>query len=83
VITGTVVANLLGVPISGATVSLSPGGRTTTTNSSGVYSLTNLAAGTYTLTVSAPLYQTSSQTVTVAAGQTLTVNVRLLNLLGL
>jgi len=62
---------------------LSPGGRTTTTNSSGVYSLTNLAAGTYTLTVSAPLYQTSSQTVTVAAGQTLTVNVRLLNLLGL
>ncbi|HEX9546760.1 MAG TPA: carboxypeptidase regulatory-like domain-containing protein, partial [Acidimicrobiales bacterium] len=83
VITGTVVANLLGLPVSGATVSLSPGGLTTTTNGSGVYSFPNVVAGTYTLSVSAALYQTSSQTVTVAAGQTLTVNMRLRNLLGL
>jgi hypothetical protein len=83
VITGTVVANLLGLPVSGATVSLSPGGLTTTTNGSGVYSFPNVAAGTYTLSVSAALYQTSSQTVTVAASQTLTVNIRLRNLLGL
>jgi len=74
---------LLGLPVSGATVSLSPGGLTTTTNGSGVYSFPNVVAGTYTLSVSAPLYQTSSQTVTVAAGQTLTVNIRLRNLLGL
>jgi hypothetical protein len=69
--------------MSGANVSLSPGGLTTTTDANGVFSFANLTPGTYTLTVSATLYQTSTQTVTVAAGQTLTVTVRLRTLLGL
>ena len=83
VITGTVVSNLLGTPISGATVSLSPGGLTTTTNGSGVFTFRALKAGTYTLTTSAALYTTSTQTVSVAAGQTSNVTVRLRTLLGL
>jgi hypothetical protein len=40
-------------------------------------------SGTYTLTVSALLYTTATQTVSVAPGQTVTVSVRLRTLLGL
>jgi hypothetical protein len=83
VITGTVVANLTGLPISGASVSLSPGGLTTTTDGNGVFTFSNVTPGTYTLSVSATLYTTSAQTVTVAAGQTVTLSIRLRTLLGL
>src|SRR5437879_4401437 len=83
VINGTVVANLTGLPISGATVSLSPGGLTTTTNGNGAFTFANVTPGTYTLSVSATLYTTSTQTVTVAPGQTLTLSIRLRTLLGL
>jgi hypothetical protein len=78
---GTVVANLLGLPISGATVTL--GSLATTTNGNGAFYFPTVNPGSYTLTVSAPLYTTSSQTITVTAGKTETVAVRLLNLLGL
>ena len=81
-ITGTVVANLTGAAISGATVSLSPGGLRTTTNANGGFTFTNVTPGTYTLTVSSGLYQTSTQSVTVVAGQTWSTTVRL-RLLGL
>ena len=83
VITGTVVSNLLGTPISGATVSLSPGGLTTTTSANGTFTFQAVKAGTYTLTTSAALYTTNTQTVNVSAGQTLKVTVRLRTLLGL
>jgi hypothetical protein len=83
VITGTVVANLTGLPISGASVSLSPGGLSTTTNGNGVFTFPNVTPGTYTLSVSATLYTTSTQTVSVAAGQTLTLSIRLRTILGL
>ena len=82
-VTGTVVANLLGLPISGATVSLTPGGLTTTTNGNGAFYFPSVAPGIYTVTVSAPLYTTTSQTITVTAGQTETLAIRLRNLLGL
>jgi len=39
--------------------------------------------GSYTLTVSATLYTTSTQTVSLASGQTLSITVRLRTLLGL
>lgn len=42
---GTVTATVGGTPISGATVAL--GSRTATTNASGIYSFTGIAAGTY------------------------------------
>ena len=82
-ITGTVVSNLTGAPISGATVSLSPGGLTTTTNGTGGFTFSNVTPGTYTLAVSAALYATSTQSVTVVAGQkwSTTVRLRLLGLL--
>jgi hypothetical protein len=77
------VANLTGAPMSGATVTLSPGGLTTTTNGNGVFTFPNLTPGTYTLTVSALLYQTNTQTVTVAPGQTWSATIRLRTILGL
>jgi hypothetical protein len=81
VVAGTVVANLLGLPIGGASVSL--GSLTTTTNGNGAFYFPTVNAGTYTLSVSAPLYTTSTQTVSVAAGQTVTLSVRLRTILGL
>jgi hypothetical protein len=42
-----------------------------------------MTAGSYTLTTSAALYTTNTQTVSVAAGQTLSVTVRLRTILGL
>jgi iron complex outermembrane recepter protein len=83
VITGTVVANLTGLPISGARVSLGPGSLTATTNGSGAFTFPNLKPGTYTLTTSAALYTTSTQTVSVTAGRTETVSIRLRTILGL
>ena len=81
-ISGSVVSNLTGQPISGATVSLGPGGLTATTNGNGAFSFANLKPGSYTMTTTAALYATDTRTVTVAAGQTATVTVRL-RLLGL
>jgi Carboxypeptidase regulatory-like domain len=77
------VSNLLGTPISGATVSLSPGGLTTTTSANGAFTFQRVNAGSYTLTTSAALYTTNSQTVSVTAGQTSSVTVRMRTLLGL
>ena len=76
-------ANLTGLPISGATVLLSPGGLSTTTNGNGAFTFPNVTPGTYTLSVSATLYTTSTQTVTAAAGQTVTLSIRLRTILGL
>ncbi|MGH3715574.1 MAG: PQQ-dependent sugar dehydrogenase [Micromonosporaceae bacterium] len=49
-ITGTVSNTTTGLGLAGATVTLSPGGATTTTNASGGYSFAGLAAGSYQLT---------------------------------
>jgi carboxypeptidase family protein len=46
--------------------------RETATNSSGEYSLTDLPPGPYTLTVSAPGFQTSKRTGVVVTVQTVT-----------
>jgi uncharacterized membrane protein len=72
-IAGTVTSST-GAPIANATVSYSGGSTTATTNSSGAYTL-NVAPGTYTVTVSATGYQTSTQpNVTVTQGTTTTTN---------
>jgi hypothetical protein len=56
---GTVSASVGGAPISGATVAL--GSRTVTTNASGVYTFTGIAAGTYpSLSASAPGFNAST-----------------------
>ncbi len=71
-ITGSVFNASAGTVIAGATVS--GGGVTTTTNSSGSYTLSNVPAGSVSVTASATGFQSSTQTVTVTAGGTTTTN---------
>ncbi len=71
-ITGTVTDAGTAAPISGATVSYSGG--STTTNSSGVYTLANVTEGSYSVTASATGYTNQSRTVTVGPGATATQN---------
>jgi outer membrane biosynthesis protein TonB len=68
IISGQVLDSQTRNPIVGATVSASPGGTTTVTDSNGNFSLT-VAAGSYTVTASAPTYASASQSLTVKAGQ--------------
>ncbi|MEN6582963.1 MAG: carboxypeptidase regulatory-like domain-containing protein, partial [Armatimonadota bacterium] len=71
-LTGTVVSALSGSPISGATVSITSNGMTlsTTTNSSGVYTFSNLTPADYVVTVATAGYTTSSKTLTVIESKT-------------
>src|SRR6266851_3319947 len=71
-ITGTVTDAGTAAPISGATVSYSGG--STTTNSSGVYTLANVTEGSYSVTAGATGYVSQSRTVTVGPGATATQN---------
>jgi len=71
-VSGTVTATTGGAPLSGATVEL--GSRTTTTNGSGLYSFTDIPAGTYpSLTASLAGYVTETVTeIVVTDGGTTT-----------
>src|SRR5438132_8974491 len=71
-ITGTVTEAGSGAPIVGATVAYSGG--SVPTNSSGVYTLANVAEGSYSVTASATGYVSQSRTVTVGPGATATQN---------
>jgi hypothetical protein len=59
------------VPLAGATVTLSPVGRTTVTGSDGVYSFDSLSAGSYTITPSlaGATFTPASRNVSVSTGQ--------------
>jgi hypothetical protein len=74
IIVGTVVDIINTSPVSDATVSTNTGGHSATTGADGSYSITGVASGTYTLTASATGYDSSSQTVTVIAGATVSAN---------
>ncbi|MBN1192868.1 MAG: discoidin domain-containing protein, partial [Coriobacteriia bacterium] len=74
-VSGTVTNASTLTAISGATVSV--GGKTATTSGSGTYSVADLPAGTYTMTVSASGYDTKTTSVTITAGETFTANVAL------
>ena len=56
-------------PIAGATVTLNSKGQTKTTGSDGRFEFSNLEPGTYSISVSANGYQTTSKQVSVRAGQ--------------
>jgi hypothetical protein len=71
-ITGTVTNSSGGAALSGATVSWSGG--STTTNSAGTYTLSNVTAGTVQLAVSASGFASQTQSVSVTGGATATEN---------
>ena len=74
VITGTVVDQTTGQPLSGVSISLAENaGFKTTTNSTGGFALSGVPGGSYTLQVSLAGYQPVSLSITAVAGQTLTV----------
>jgi glucose/arabinose dehydrogenase len=80
-ITGTVTNQGTGTPVSGATVTLTPGGTTGTTAANGTYTFTGVTAGSYTVSASVGSGGAcggggASAPVTVAAG-TSTVNLAL------
>jgi len=79
-LTGTVTDAGSSKPIAGATVTA--GTASATTNSSGVYSISGLAPGTYTATASATGYTSQSASVTVTAGSTTTQNFALTSTTG-
>lgn len=61
--------------VSGATVATTSGGYTATTNSSGAYTISNVAVGTYNVVASKTGYQSDTFTgKAVASGTTLTLN---------
>ena len=64
-------------PIAGASVVLSPGGKTQTTGSDGRYEFPNLDPAQYTVTVQKPGYQTNRKTVTAVAGEKAEANIPL------
>ncbi len=66
------------LPIAGATVSVSPSGKSALTGANGNYNI-SVNPGSYTVTASAPGYYNASHTVTVAAGQKVTVAFRLVS----
>ena len=68
-IVGTVADEAAGVGITGAKIILDKGGYSATTGVDGSYTIVDVSAGNYTLTVSADGYKSSSQTVTVYAGE--------------
>lgn len=74
-VSGTITNSATGAAISGATVSVA--GKTATSGYSGTYSISDVSAGTYTMTVTASGYQAWSGSVTVSSGSTLTKNVAL------
>jgi len=79
-LTGTVTDATTSQPIAGATVSA--GAASAATNSSGVYSISGLAPGTYTATATATGYTSQSASVTVTAGSTTTQNFALTSTTG-
>jgi hypothetical protein len=61
--------------IIGATITLSPGGATTSTGSKGDFTLASLPPGTYTVTASAPGYSTSTAPVVIKSGRATNITI--------
>jgi thermitase len=78
-ISGTVTSAKDGSPIVGATVT--DGTRTTTTDSTGKYTISNVPPGTYQVTASKAGYHSSTVTVTVLAGSTVVANFSLIEII--
>jgi hypothetical protein len=66
------------LPIPAAAVSLSPGGKSAPTDANGYFSI-GVIPGSYTVTASAPTYNSASYGITIAAGQKATIAFRLVS----
>lgn len=77
IVEGRVVDASSGSPLPGANVVVEGTSIGTSTNQNGRYELTSVPTGSQTITVSFVSYQTSSETVEVSAGQTVTLDVEL------
>jgi len=75
---GIIADSASGTPITGAIITTS--GRRDTTKADGVFTFDSLAAGTYSLGVSAPLYNGRTVNTAVASSGTDTANVKLLKI---
>jgi hypothetical protein len=64
-------------PISGATVTLSPGGKSQTTGTDGRYEFAEVDAVQYTITVQKTGYQTNRKTITAIAAEKTEANISL------
>jgi hypothetical protein len=64
-------------PLSGAAVTLSPGGKNRTTGDDGAFEFADLDAQQYTITVQKPDYQTNRKTVTAVAAERTEANIPL------
>jgi hypothetical protein len=62
-------------PISGVDVMLSPGGKTKTTGSDGMFEFTDLDAQQYTITVQKTGYQTNRKTISAVSGEKTEANI--------
>lgn len=79
-ISGRVTEQNSGNAISGASISTQPATSTVTSDNNGNYTISNIEAGSYTLTATMNGYSTNSANVKVDAGQTTTVNIALTNI---
>lgn len=67
---GRVTDAVTGEPVKSATVTLMPGGISTTTGSEGYFEFKDLEPGQYTLQISKSGYRTDAKQITIVAGQT-------------
>ena len=67
---GRVTDAVTGEPVKSATVTLMPGGISTTTGSEGYFEFKDLEPGPYTLQISKSGYRTDAKQITIVAGQT-------------
>jgi hypothetical protein len=74
---GVVIDSATTEPIDGASVVLSPGGKTKTTGNDGRYEFSDLDAAQYTLSVQKTGYQTNRKTVTAVADEKTEANIPL------
>ena len=66
---GTVTDASTGEPVSAATITLAPGGKTTVSGSDGSYTFDDIQEGQYTVTVQKVGYSTNRKTVNAVSGQ--------------
>lgn len=74
---GIVTSKETGEPISGASITLTPVGKTTSTGTDGRFEYNDLEAGQYTVQAAAANFQTNSKTVTIVATKTVQCDIQL------